>query len=152
MGHLFFFSALRVPALLLLAVPCFAAADGSFDGATDEVRVGRYTVIGLGPSPQQEHPLQSLTAKLAFQPGATVGEAMRAVLLPTGYSLAPSGPAGSAMTRLLLMPLPAVQRSLPRMPADVALRMLAGAGFQIVVDPVNRLVAFDPAARFQSLD
>lgn len=150
---LYSLSALRLPVLLLMVGLSSAAwADGSFKGATDEVRVGRYTVVGLGPTSQQEYPLQSLTKRLTFGPGATVGEAMRTVLVPTGYRLAPTGPAGGAMTRLLLMPLPQVQQHLDRMPADSALRTLAGPGFVMVVDPINRLVAFDPAARYQSLD
>lgn len=137
--------------LTLLTMATAAPAAGRYDGDTDEQRVGRYTVLGLGPTSQQQHPLQSLTNGKAFRRGVTVGDAMRQVLVPTGYSLASARAAGAAMEKLIAQPLPAIHRSLSVMPVTSALETLAGEGYQLVVDPINRLVAFEPAPRYRAL-
>ena len=150
----FSFSPLWVAAItatLLLAIQSTATAAGRFSGQTDEMRVGRYTVIGLGPTSQQQHPLQSLTTGTPFASGSTVGQAMRVVLAPTGYALVDPVAGGAVTVQLLQQPLPAVQQKLPRMPAQVALQTLAGEGFLLVIDPINRLIGFEPAPRYRAL-
>ena len=144
-------SVTAITATLLLAIQPTATAAGRFSGQTDEMRVGRYTVVGLGPTSQQQHPLQSLTTGTPFTSGSTVGQAMRVVLAPTGYALVDPVAGGAVTVQLLQQPLPAVQQKLPRMPARVALQTLAGEGFLLVIDPINRLVGFEPAPRYRAL-
>jgi hypothetical protein len=72
----------------------------------------------------------------------TVGEAVRYVLAPTGYTLLLGAPApreAAAIASQAISPQAIRQRTLP---IDEALLAIAGPGIRLIVDQRNRLVSF----------
>lgn len=143
------------PSLLLalssaaFAPPAFASAGAGEGGdppswGTDQARTGRYELRSLAPSRQQREPLAALV-RVDFGPRVrTLGQAMRQLLRGSGFRLAPDdGPPDAARRLLEDRPLPLVQRQLGPMPLGEALRTLAGEEWDLVVDPLHRLVGFD---------
>ncbi len=117
----------------------------------DPVRVGRYSALVPGPSPEQADPFA-----LAIHTGfpytvQTVGHALKHVLARSGYRLASLYASCPSVPTLLGWPLPAVHRTLGPMRLDEALGTLAGPAHYLVVDPVHRLVSFELREPYQGL-
>jgi len=73
------------------------------------------------------------------------------VVSRSGYRLASPNASCPSLPVLLGWPLPAVHRSLGPMRLDEALTTLAGSAHYLVVDPVHRLVSFEPREDYQAL-
>ncbi len=120
-------------------------------GDLEPVRVGRYSAIVPGPSPEQAEPL-AVPVQMEFPlPVQTVGRAVEQVLAPTGYRLAHLHASCPSLSALLDLPLPAVHRTLGPMRLDEALQTLAGPAHTLVIDPVHRLVSFELRQRYAIL-
>ena len=104
-----------------------------------------YTIIS------QEHGNDDLQATVYRQltPG-TVGQALPQLLDGTGWRLADSHAADDRIYRLYNQPLPEHKLRIGPMPLDQALTWIAGDGWALVVDPVNRLVSFEVEARYDN--
>ena len=129
-------------ASLCVALPRFAEA-------AELVQTGRYTAVALGPTEAQREPLQAIVT-VEFPEGVTtVGAAINHLLLGTGYALNDVLYWDPEVFGLFNHPLPDVQRTLGPITLLAALKTLAGPAFQLVIDPVHRLIAFelDPGAR-----
>ncbi len=74
----------------------------------------------------------------------TIGEAIRYLLQRSGFRLADPEAMAPEMNVLFELPLPAVHRDLGPISLRLALETLAGSAFQLVQDPVHRLIAFEP--------
>lgn len=124
--------------LLVLAASAAAAPQGEYYGSG-------YTIIS------QEHGNDDLQATVYRQltPG-TVGQALPQLLDGTGWRLADSHAADDRVYRLYNQPLPEHKLRIGPMPLDQALTWIAGDGWALVVDPVNRLVSFEVEARYDS--
>ena len=124
--------------LLVLAASAAAAPQGEYYGSG-------YTIIS------QEHGNDDLQATVYRQltPG-TVGQALPQLLDGTGWRLADSYAADDRIYRLYNQPLPEHKLRIGPMPLDQALTWIAGDGWALVVDPVNRLVSFEVEARYDS--
>ena len=108
-----------------------------------EVRVARYSLRGLQASRSQRDPMSALV-QVRFAPRVRkVGEALAQVLLGSGYQLASADRQSAYFGLLKNVELPAVHRELGPMTLREALKILAGAHWDLVEDPVHRLVAFD---------
>ena len=108
-----------------------------------EVRVARYSLRGLQASRSQRDPMSALV-QVRFAPRVRkVGEALAQVLLGSGYQLASADRQSAHFGLLKNVELPAVHRELGPMTLREALKILAGAHWDLVEDPVHRLVAFD---------
>ncbi|MBV59834.1 MAG: hypothetical protein CMH65_00865 [Nevskiales bacterium] len=108
-------------------------------GFVPVARYGRYTLVELVPEPAQRDLLQQVI-EISIPPtlDVNVGDAMRHVLRHSGYQLCDAANA----TMLYALPLPAAHRRLgPLMLRDVLLT-LAGSGWQLSVDDLNRQVCF----------
>ncbi len=117
----------------------------------DPVRVGRYSAIVPGPSPEQADPF-ALPIDTEFPYSVqTVGHALKQVLARSGYRLASLDVSCLSLPALLSWPLPAVHRTLGPMRLDEALGTLAGPAHYLVVDPVHRLVSFELREPYQGL-
>jgi len=73
----------------------------------------------------------------------TVGEAIGYLLLRSGFRLADPRAMSPQALALFELPLPAVHRSLGPITLRQGLATLAGPTFQLVQDPVHRLIAFE---------
>lgn len=115
----------------------------SVDAYADEVQIGRYT--SMKPiATQQQSDVLSVVVKINFNTHiTTVGEALNHLLLRSGYQLASKEASDPYMPVLLSRPLPEVHRLLGPITLSNALSTLAGPAWDLVVDPVNRLVSFD---------
>lgn len=125
--------------LLVLAASAAAAApQGEYYGSG-------YTIIS------QAHGNDDLQATVYRQlaPG-TVGQALPQLLDGTGWRLADRYAADDRIYRLYDQPLPVHKLRIGPMPLDQALTWIAGEGWALVVDPVNRLVSFEVEARYDA--
>lgn len=113
----------------------------------DEVQVGRYTTLASVPSEADSEPL-AVVAKVHFpRPGVnTVGDAVRHLLLRTGYRLAGDDRLDEGARLLLSLPLPDNQRVLGPYRVDAMLGALVGKSFRLVADPASRVVTYVAAA------
>ena len=118
----------------------------------DPVRVGRYSALAPGPSPEQAERMCALLPRYISDPcafyryGVLLLRANRRsrakqVLARSGYRLASLDASCPSLPALRGWPLPAVHRTLGPMRLDEALGPLAGPAHYLVVDPVHRLVS-----------
>ena len=107
------------------------------------VQTGRYSLLQATPTEAQVE-LLATTVMIRFpQRIQTVGEAVHYLLQRSGYRLVPAEFIDPETAALLALPLPAVHRSLGPMTLRDALTTLAGPAFQLVQDPVHRLMTFE---------
>jgi len=108
-----------------------------------DVQVARYSLLNATPTDAQVE-LLTTTINVTFPESIqTVGQAIRYLLLRSGYRLAGDEVIESDTKALLALPLPAVHKNLGPMELRVALETLAGRAFVLIQDPVHRLVTFE---------
>lgn len=78
----------------------------------------------------------------------SVQEGLEQLLQGSGWALAGADNADPQIWRLYRQPWPDNKRTLNPMPLSQALSWVAGDGWSLVVDPVNRLVSFEVNARY----
>ena len=102
-------------------------------------RYGRYTLVELVPEPAQRD-LTRQVIEVSIPPtfDASVGDALRHVLLRTGYRLCDTTEAAA----LYGLPLPATHLRLGPLPLRDALLALAGPAWELSVDDASRAVCF----------
>jgi conjugative transfer region protein (TIGR03748 family) len=109
-----------------------------------DLQVGRYSLLSAEPTEGQTD-LLATTVTVHFPAQIqTVGEAVGHLLQRSGYRLADTEALAPETMGLLALPLPTVHRQLGPMPLRRALETLAGPTFQLVQDPLHRLIAFEP--------
>ena len=109
----------------------------------NEVQVGRYSMLSATPTEAQAD-LLATTIKVQLPKRIhTIGEAIRYLLQRSGFRLAASEAMAPEMRVLFDLPLPAVHRELGPISLRQALETLAGPAFQLVQDPIHRLIAFE---------
>ena len=109
----------------------------------NDIQAGRYSLLAATPT-QAQAELLATTMTVRFPNRIQgVGEAVRYLLQRSGYRLANIEAIGPDTAALFTLPLPEVHRSLGPMMLRDALETLAGPAFQLVQDPVHRLVAFE---------
>ncbi|WP_084609622.1 hypothetical protein [Sedimenticola selenatireducens] len=109
----------------------------------NDAQVGRYSVIAALPTEAQVDLLATTMTVRFPERIRTLGEAVRYLLQRSGYRLADAGSVGPDTIALFALPLPTVHRSLGPMTLRDALETLAGPAFNLVQDPVHRLVTFE---------
>ena len=114
-------------------------------------RISRYASIIPVATPEQAHPLSVVVTVDFTDQVHTVGEAVRHLLMRSGYRLADAEVSDPALPILLNQPLPLVHRHLGPITIDNALVTLAGDAWDLVIDPVNRLVSFELLEQYRSL-
>jgi type IV pili sensor histidine kinase/response regulator len=104
------------------------------------VRYGRYTLVELAPQVAQQNLLfQVVDVAMSATLQATVGDALRHLVLRSGYSLCDDDPAIASLHDL---PLPAAHRQLGPLFLRDALLTLAGPAWDLQVDDVTRQLCF----------
>ena len=111
--------------------------------AANETQVARYTTIVAQPDEADSNPL-AVIAKVHYprQVVQTVGDAVRYLLLRTGYQLAPDASLDPAVTSVLALRLPDNQRVLGPFRVDVMLATLMGRPFRMEADPTTRQIRY----------
>lgn len=102
------------------------------------VRSGRYTLVEIVPERGQRDPMEQIVdVAIPATMTPTVGEALRYVLLRSGYRLCE----GDEATRELdALPLPAVHLHLGPLTLRQALEILIGSARELTVDEASRQV------------
>lgn len=112
--------------------------------ALNETQVGRYTTVAAEPDEADSNPMAVIAkVHLPRQVVHSVGDAVRYVLLRTGYQLEPDAALDPAVVGLLGLRLPDNQRVLGPYRVDVLLSVLMGRPFRLVADPATRLVRYE---------
>ena len=110
-------------------------------------RYGRYTLVEMVPEPaQRDLRRQVIEISIPRTLDASVVDALRHVLLRTGYRLCDAPDAASLFT----LPLPAAHLRLGPLPLRDALLVLAGSAWELSVDDASRSVCFTRAAASRS--
>lgn len=113
-------------------------------------QLARYSTQAPVPSPNQQQLLDAVIPSLRLGPDVrTVGEAIQRVLAGSGYSLARGVVTDPEQPKLLSLALPQAHRRFGPIAIRHALTTLAGPGWQLVVDPVHRQVAYEVSATFR---
>ncbi|RIJ09688.1 hypothetical protein DXT77_14660 [Pseudomonas sp. 91RF] len=108
-------------------------------------RFGRYTLVELKPEPaKQDLLLQIIDINLPAAWAITVGDALRYVLMRSGFRLCERTSENAA---LFALPLPAAHLKLGPIVLREALQLLAGQAWLLQTDAQLRQVCFIPATR-----
>jgi type IV pili sensor histidine kinase/response regulator len=137
-----------MPNRLLLLLAAIAtlhnlAEAGTVRSGADGLQLGRYTSIEPTPAPLVSNPL-AVVATVSFPRGyvETVGDALRHLLVRTGYRLVDEAQLDEAARALLRLPLPESHRRLGPYRVDAMLQALLGDVWRLQIDPVTRNVRF----------
>ena len=129
----------------LLFLPALAPALGM--GVLAQTYYGNgYTIIEPGAVDDRLSGLDAMVFKTVD--AYSVQEGLEQLLQGSGWALAGADNADPQIWRLYRQPWPDNKRSINPMPLSQALKWVAGDGWSLVVDPVNRLVSFEINARY----
>lgn len=104
------------------------------------LRQARYTLVELRPElAQHELQRQIVDLRIPATSDSSVGDALRYVLLRSGYRLCEGD---AVLSALWALPLPAAHLRLGPLELRQALQLLVGEGWRLVVDKQTRLVCF----------
>ncbi|MBT6702643.1 MAG: hypothetical protein HOB14_13370, partial [Gammaproteobacteria bacterium] len=73
----------------------------------------------------------------------TVGSALDIMLINSGFRLADPSAVDPNLSILLNSPLPNIHRSLGPLSLRSALKTLSGSSWDLIIDPVHRLISFE---------
>ena len=123
-----------------------AATAPSLALGANETAVARYTTLSAQPLEEDGNPL-AVIAKVHFprQVVNTVGEAVRYVLIRTGYQLAAEDSIDPRVKAVFALRLPDNQRTLGPFRVDAMLGVLMGQPYRLVTDPSARTVTYTAA-------
>lgn len=123
-----------------------AAAAAAPAGVVSETLVNRYTAISLQPSAADLDPTR-IVVQVNFPRMNTksVGDAIRYLLVRTGYDLVAESQLHPQVVALLAKRLPDSQRALGPFQVKTMLQILVGPAFELTTDHTTRLVSFVPA-------
>jgi len=137
----------KIKSLIIAALAVFSSLNVN---ANESVQVGRYTSINPVASSQQTNIL-SVVVTIPFNKNVeTVGDAVSHLLLRSGYQLAALKSSDPMLPILLNSALPEIHRKLGPITIENALRVLAGNAWDLVIDPVHRMVSFELIEKYQT--
>lgn len=105
-----------------------------------------YTIVESGEVNDRLSGLDAMVFKTID--AYSVQEGLEQLLQGSGWALAGADNADPQIWRLYRQPWPDNKRTLNPMPLSQALKWVAGDGWSLVVDPVNRLVSFEVNSRY----
>jgi type IV pili sensor histidine kinase/response regulator len=112
-----------------------------------QLQTGRYTYVPAKPKLEQLNPLLTIIDVQIPDSITTVQDSAHYLLQFSGYQLTPLNVPDPVVSALMKRPIPEVHRHFDAVILRDALLALAGNGYRLMVDPVNRSVAYarDPA-------
>jgi len=137
----------KINSLIITALTLFSSVSVN---ASEPVQVGRYTSINPVASNQQANIL-SVVVTIPFNKNVeTVGDAINHLLLRSGYQLAALKSSDPMLPVLLNSSLPEIHRKLGPITIENALHVLAGSAWDLVIDPVHRMISFELIEKYQT--
>lgn len=132
-------------ALGVVAVSSTASPLSDRANPNREVLASRYTSISLAAADEDYNPI-AVAAKITFPRAkvSTVGDAVRYLLIRTGYDLVPFSKLDPQVVNVLSKRLPDSQRELGIYSVGTMLGVLLGDPFSLRVDHVTRQITYVP--------
>lgn len=124
-----------------LAIVFFLSSLALADVAGDRIFESRYLSVQVGPAHAQADLLQSIVDIRVPERITTVGESLKFLLRPYGFTL-DEYPETADHYLLLMLALPEPHRHLTAMTLQDALTTLGGKSFQPLINPVKRSVRY----------
>lgn len=118
---------------------------------TNYTQFGRYLTVTNAPHGNDPYGINGIVQRQFPDNIQTIGGAIRYTLQGTGYHLLPQSSSTKVVNRLYGYPLPIYLRSIGPMSLKNALLKLSGHTYQLVVDPVHRLITYRLRNNYQSL-
>lgn len=128
-------------ATALSAQLAFAAPVNS-DQPSEYVQTGRYTNVVNAPDVAQKNPLKVVVNTRLPVSVITIEDAIIFLLARSGYELADYRVLSPEARILMSLQVPQVQRTISSLSLDQVLSMLGGEAMELVVDPINRKIAY----------
>jgi conjugative transfer region protein (TIGR03748 family) len=107
------------------------------------IQTGRYSYLPAKPRPEQLNPLLTVIDVHIPDGINTVKESTQYLLQFSGYQLSQTVKPESHVIALLSRNIPEVHRHFEQVVLRDALLALCGNGYRLLVDPVNRMVAYE---------
>lgn len=107
------------------------------------LQIGRYSYTAAKPTPEQMNPLLTLIDVRLPEDIKTVGQSATYLLQFSGYQLSQTVKHDPKILNLLGRDIPAVHRHFDHVILRDALLALCGNGYRLLIDPINRMVAFE---------
>lgn len=107
------------------------------------VQTGRYSYLPAKPKVEQLNPLLAVIDVQIPESIVTVKDSAQYLLQFSGYQLTQAISHERHVTALLQHPIPDVHRHFEQVILSDALLALGGSGYRLLVDPINRLVAYE---------
>ncbi|MCK4707645.1 MAG: hypothetical protein KAU21_03430 [Gammaproteobacteria bacterium] len=128
--------------LSLLSLNALSHGSNLNQNSNEDYKVGRYSSISTNPTNAQMD-LLAVIIEIKFPLAInTVGSALELMLINSGFRLADPGAADPNLSILLNSLLPNIHRTLGPMSLRSALKTLSGTSWDLIIDPINRLISF----------
>ena len=135
--------------LILLSLNAFSHSSNLKQHSIEDYKVGRYSSISTEPTNAQMD-LLAVIIEIKFPLSInTVGSALELMLINSGFRLGDPGAADPNLSILLNSPLPNIHRTLGPMSLRSALKTLSGTSWDLIIDPINRLISFELIKDYQ---
>ena len=135
--------------LFLLSQNALSHSSEVKQSSNEDYKVGRYSSISTKPSNAQMD-LLAVIIEIKFPLSInTVGSALELMLINSGFRLADPGAADPNLSILLNSPLPNIHRTLGPVSLRSALKTLSGISWDLIIDPINRLISFELIKDYQ---
>ncbi len=132
---------MKTKSILSLSLLLLLLCSNSFAGV-NQTYPSRYTRIDPQATPSQHNILLYKRKRIFSRKSVrSVGQAMHVWLRGTGYKLSNMHP-DQNVYQLLQLSLPEVHRKLGAVSIEEGLKALAGDPWELVIDPVHRMVSF----------
>lgn len=114
-----------------------------------EMSIGRYTINETAAPTIQRFPLAQVKTTTVPQTVVTNRQAVEYLLVSTGYSQANDVVRSPEDKVLMSKPLALSNRQFVNLTILEMLSIVAGLGYVPIVDPINRLIAFEATYEFK---
>lgn len=108
----------------------------------DQIQIGRYTTAESVVTDSQFDLLNVMVDTTIPSSYTTVGQAIKFLLLRSGYSLYSPAKQSPEAQHLLMLQLPQAHRNIGPVTLKKALLMIAGEAYTMQIDPVKRFISF----------
>ncbi len=135
--------------LALLIASCVVSSSAL--AATDYTQFGRYLTVTNAPTNKDPLGIREVIQRQFPAQIKTVGQAVAFTLKGTGYQLVPASRSSVSIRQLYQHPLPSYLRSIGPVPLEGALLILSSSAYQLVVDPVHRLMTYKLRSNYQNI-
>ena len=142
---------MKITWLYNIGVCCFLLVGQNAVAITHYTQFGRYLSVTNAPLRHDIYGLRTIVQRDFPAQIQTVGQAIRYTLKDTAYHLVPMSHTSPAVKNMYQQVLPMYSRTIGPVPLSEALLSLSGKVYQLVIDPVHRLLTYKVRAAYQRL-